>query len=101
MLGLRKLTEFPRNVAAPLDDPVGARKPLGNGFESVERTGGTRVDGSGIVVCWLKPEEMEVGSGYRGSTRTPMPPRITVLLSQRCGVHAKPPRGLRMWDLVV
>ena len=33
---------------------------------------------------------------WMGSTSTPMPPRITVLSSNRCGVQAKPTRGLKM-----
>src|SRR5579872_5665558 len=100
-LGSTKLMFCPRNVAAPFDEPEGCRNPFGNGSESVDRTGGSSGEGSGIGVCWLKPNWFGLGSGYTGSTNTPKPPRITVLLPQIGGVQAKPTRGLKIFELVL
>src|ERR1035438_6461616 len=86
MLGSMKLMAVPRDVAAPFDEPDGWRKPVGNGLARVEGGGGNSDVSVGMGVFWLKPGEIGVGS-WTGSTSTPTPPRITVLSSNRCGVH--------------
>src|SRR5579862_2345689 len=52
--GSKNVMPVPRNVPVPFDEPEGPRIPLGNGLSSVESTGGSSGEGSGIVVCWLK-----------------------------------------------
>src|SRR5579863_9635988 len=99
VLGSMKLMELPRNVAAPLEAPDGCRKPVGNGLDSVEGYGGSSAVSVGMGVFWLKPGEFGVGS-WIGSTSIPMPPRITVLSSNRWGVQANPTRGLKIFELL-
>jgi hypothetical protein len=98
----------PRKVDSPCELPTGDKIPVGNGLESVA-DGAKLLLGTMSVVVWLKPSWSTSGfyeyvpfsprlATVIGDTKSPNPPRITVLLCSAEGLHAKPTRGLKMWD---
>src|SRR5690349_12181708 len=98
--GLKKSTFCPRKVWSPPAEPTGCRMPFGNGLLSVA-SGVSSVPGIGNCVVWLKPSCVRIGvdeyvpTGFRfdiaiDCTKTPKPPRMTVLLWNISGDHAKP-----------
>src|SRR5215471_4678336 len=79
----------------PSEDPVGCRKPSGNGFAKVACAVTKLSVDTGIGVDWLNPFTLKLGLAT-GNMNTPVPPRITVLEPK--GVQANPKRGLNILD---
>src|SRR5436309_488523 len=76
---------WPRKVLTPCVAPTGTAMPVGNGLSSV--TAGRRLPvllDARTLVCWLKPGAF-TPCVPTDATKTPKPPRRTVLWPARAG----------------